>query len=330
MERYARQELFSEIGKEGQEVLRSKTAAIVGMGALGTVASELLARAGIGRLVLVDRDIVELSNLQRQCLYDESDVNKLKAIAAREKLHKINSFVGIESFAFNLDESTIDKLEAADLILDCTDNLEARFLINAYCRKNKKDCVFSAAAGSRGFVLAAGVNGNYCFNCVFGRAKNALTCDDLGILNGTSHTAASIQVTEAVKILLGKEYCRDLILFDLWNNSFDKVKVNRNESCEICNGNYENIARKSGTVGFTVAKCRTKAAFTAKPNKNIKLNLENLRKNFSVVMDTPILLVVNKDGFEVIVHGYGELVFKNTDDVDKIREIAQEIYGKGL
>jgi len=174
--RYLRQEIFREIGKKGQSKLRKSTVAIVGLGALGSVSAELLARAGIGKLIVIDRDIVELSNLQRQSLYDESDIGKPKAIAAKEKLSKINSEIKIDIFIDDLNRENIDKILSLrgkyidekfnkivennkknknniDLILDCTDNLETRFLVNDFSIKNKIPFIYSSAVGSKGYVF---------------------------------------------------------------------------------------------------------------------------------------------------------------------------------
>ena len=176
MERYEKQ--ITLIGSDAQEQLRKKTVTIIGVGAIGTVAAEQLTRSGIGKLVLIDHDIVELSNLQRQSLYYETDINKPKAEVAREKLKKINSEVEIEAHPINLSAENINKLTAG-IILDCTDNLETRFLINEHCKRNNIPWIHSAAAGSIGVVLP--ITNSYCFNCIFSNAKNALTCDDLGI-----------------------------------------------------------------------------------------------------------------------------------------------------
>src|SRR3989344_6084298 len=128
--RYSRQILLKEIGREGQKLLQDKKVAIVGVGALGTVAAELLARAGVGNLILVDRDMVEESNLQRQTLFDEKDIGKNKAAAAEQRIKKINSDIKVEFHSIHLNPQNIDVLQSADLILDCTDNLQTRFLIN--------------------------------------------------------------------------------------------------------------------------------------------------------------------------------------------------------
>src|SRR3989344_7380553 len=135
-ERYSRQTILPEIGAEGQNKIERAVVAIVGVGALGTVAAELLTRAGIGALILIDRDIVEESNLQRQTLYQEKDVGRSKAVAAKERLIKINSKAKVEIHAIHLNSVSIPVLERAQLVLDCADNLQTRFLINDFCRKN--------------------------------------------------------------------------------------------------------------------------------------------------------------------------------------------------
>mgnify|MGYP001594733519 CR=1 FL=1 len=149
--RYIRQEKF--IGKEKHDLLRKKTVSIVGLGALGSVASELLTRAGIKKLILIDRDFLELSNLQRQSLFEEKDIGKSKAVVLKEKLNEINKDVDIISYFDNLDNENIDLINS-DLILDCTDNLETRFLINEYSVKNKIPFIYGSAVGDSGACRA--------------------------------------------------------------------------------------------------------------------------------------------------------------------------------
>ena len=250
--RYIRQEIFSEIGKKGQSKLRKSSAAIVGLGALGSVSAELLARAGIGKLILIDRDIVELSNLQRQSLYDENDVRKPKAMAAKEKLNKINSDVEVDIFIDDLNYSNISKLiniKNVDLILDCTDNLETRFLINDFSAKNKIPFIYSSALGSKGYVfdIVPGKN-NPCLRCFLKDAAQLDTCETSGVLNTITHLIPSIQVNEAIKILLNKDYEKNLLFFDVWKNELMKIKVNKNKNCECCvKNNFEYLSWKKSS-----------------------------------------------------------------------------------
>ncbi len=320
MERYTGQVAF--LGEAEQKKLRAGKIVIVGVGALGTVAAELLVRAGIGELVLIDHDLVELPNLQRQSLYDESDVGKPKANVALAKLKRINSEVGVTGYAVHLNEKNLELLNS-DIVLDCTDNLETRFLINGYCLKNKIKWVHSAAAGAIGVVLP--ILGGYCFSCVYGNASKALTCREEGILNTASHMTGSVLATEAMKILFGKETV-GLIRFNVWENTFDIIKVKKDPSCSVCLG--KPMEKKE--FAFMVARCTTRAAYSAKPNKNVTLDLAKIKKKYETLLDTPIVVVIKIEGVEIVVHCYGELVFKEFYDEEKIKKIAKEIYGAGL
>ena len=256
--RYIRQEIFAEIGKKGQQKLRKSAVAVIGLGALGSVAAELLTRAGIGRLILIDRDIVELSNLQRQSLYDESDIGKPKAIAAKEKLNKINSEVKIDYFIDDLNYNNIEKIieiKNIDLILDCTDNLETRFLINDFSVKNKIPFIYSSAVGSKGYVFnVVPEKNNPCLKCFLKEAAQLDTCETTGVLNTITHIIPSVQVNEAIKILLDKDYEKNLLFFDVWKNELMKIKINKNKNCECCiTGNFEYLSGKKSSK--TIKMC---------------------------------------------------------------------------
>jgi len=249
--RYIRQEISGEIGKNGQEKLRKSTAAIVGVGALGSVSAELLARAGIGKLLLIDRDIVELSNLQRQSLFDENDIGKPKALAAKEHLSKINSDVEINFFIEDLNFENIRKIlnKNIDLVLDCTDNLETRFLINDFSIKNNLPFIYSSAVGSKGYVFNIIPNKTPCLRCFLKEASQLDTCETAGVLNSITNLISSIQSNEAIKILLGKGYEKNLLFFDVWKNDMSKIKINKNKSCICCNiKNYEYLDGKKYKV----------------------------------------------------------------------------------
>ena len=202
-ERYSRQVLLQEIGAEGQLLLQRKKVAIVGIGALGTVSSELLARAGVGSLLLVDRDVIEESNLQRQVLFDEDDLGKSKAAAAREKLEKINQHILIETKAIHLNNKNIGFLKEMDLVLDCTDNLETRFLINEFCKKEQIPWIYAAAIRTSGYVMPI-MPAGACLRCFLDTA-NLETCDTVGVLNTATVSIAALQTTLALKMLLHKE-----------------------------------------------------------------------------------------------------------------------------
>ena len=165
--RYSRQILLPEIGSEGQKRLQKSRAVVMGCGALGTNALSFLVRAGVGQVLVVDRDIVDLSNLQRQTLFTERDVGRPKAVVAKELLHEINSDVDIDGKAVDVSHLNIEKLvKGATVVLDATDNMDTRFLINDACAKHGVPWVYAGAVGVTGMVMPVVPKGP-CLRCVF-------------------------------------------------------------------------------------------------------------------------------------------------------------------
>jgi len=240
---YTRQMAFAEIGSAGQKRLSSSKVAIVGCGALGSTSAEILTRSGIGHLILIDRDIIEETNIQSQNLFRYKDIGKPKATTAKEILKKVNPEIRIEAFAVDLDSNNADLMDA-DLVLDCTDNFATRFLINDYCKKYSIPWVYCGVIGSKGSVLSFTPDCGYCFECVFGGSKSDDTCETEGVIAPAAHVAAALQAVEAIKILTGKKPLLELINFDLWDNSFFTFKVSQNDSCVACKGKFLNLNKK--------------------------------------------------------------------------------------
>lgn len=238
MNRYSTQETL--IGKEGQEKISRSTVAVVGLGALGSLSTQLLARSGIGKLIVIDRDYIELGNLHRQ-FFDEEDVGKPKATAVKEHLEKINSKVEVEDHFDNLDHTNAERLLKADLILDCTDNLETRFLINDISLKHKRPFIYAAALAESGYVYTIIPKERPCFECIFKEAKAAETCETAGVLNIITSAISVLQVNQAMKFILGKEVDPELFYFNSAKNSFDKIKVDKNPACEACKGIFKHL-----------------------------------------------------------------------------------------
>lgn len=236
-ERYSRQEILTEIKKEGQEKIRNSHVVIIGIGALGSVAAELLARAGVGRLTIVDRDVVELSNLQRQTIFTEKDVGKSKAVAAAQGLNKINSEVRIIPKAIHLTAHNCDFLSAADIILDCTDNLQTRFLINYYCHHQSKPWIYAAAIRTEGFIMPI-IPGGPCLRCFISTTPTE-TCATAGVLNTITSSTASHQATLALKIIaqgIKAVAENELIKIDVWENTIRKIIISKRNNCPVCLG----------------------------------------------------------------------------------------------
>ncbi len=237
--RYSRQEVYDFIGKKGQKKLLSSKVTIIGLGAIGSQVSSLLARAGIGHLILIDRDTIELSNLQRQALFNESDVGKPKAVQAKINLQKINSTIRIDSFDTDVNNDNIATLLAkADVILDCTDNMETRFLINDFALKNKIPWIYAGAIQSTAFIMNIIPGKTPCYSCVFSKPASLATCETSGVLGTSTSLVASLQVSEAIKILLEKNYAKELIHINLETNAFDKFKIKKRKDCPACEGHY--------------------------------------------------------------------------------------------
>ena len=217
MDRYIRQETF--IGKKAQKKLESSKVCIVGVGALGTLCAELLVRSGISSLVLIDYDLIELDNLQRQHLFGEKDVGKYKVRVAKKYLSKINSNVEIIEIKDAIDETNLELLES-NLVLDCVDNLETSYILNDYCKSKKIPFVFGSAIRNEGYILAVPE-----VRRVFRNVKTFEKCATQGVMNTITSLISSVQVNEAIKILIGKKPEKNLLRFDLEKNEFLKIKV---------------------------------------------------------------------------------------------------------
>lgn len=246
--RYARHEILPQIGLAGQRKLAASTVFIVGCGALGGFQAELLARAGLGRLRIADGDLVEWHNLHRQILFQESDAEShgLKARAAARRLREINSTIAIESLAVDVTPQNAQSLLAdSDIVLDATDNFETRYLINDVCIKLGKPWVYAGVMGTVGMVMpiVPALSGP-CLRCVIPTPPepgSMPTCETAGVLNSAVGVIASLEVTMALRILLGS-LPAEIGLFhaDIWNMSFSLMKVQRDPQCPCCGlGRFE-------------------------------------------------------------------------------------------
>ncbi|MFH0875745.1 MAG: HesA/MoeB/ThiF family protein [archaeon] len=239
-ERYSRQTILDKIGIAGQKKLSKSSVAVVGVGALGSSASQLLARAGIGKILLIDKDKLELHNLQRQILFKESDCGKNKAKIAASKLRKINPEIEVKYHHISLNKDNINFLLGYDIILGCTDNLESRFLINEFCVKNKIPWVHGGAIKTVGNLLNVIPSGP-CFRCIFTPSDFTETANNVGIVNSIPVIIGAMQAIEAIKIILGKEYEKKMLYYDVWTQTFFKITIAKNNKCPVCNNNFEFI-----------------------------------------------------------------------------------------
>ena len=236
--RYDRQIRVAQIGPTGQERLASSTVWIIGLGATGTYTAEQLTRTGVGHLLLVDDDLIELSNLQRQSLYSEADLGQPKVLAAKEKLRAINSEIRLESFQETFDKFLFEEMAVTtkpDLVLDCTDNFLVRELINDYCRKERLTFVFCAAAGTTGQVMALNPTIGPCLSCVFPNLT-ALeqSCETIGVVTPLIPLVSSLQVGLALRILTEPGFAdwSSLRVVDVWGLEMSKFSIPKH--CALC------------------------------------------------------------------------------------------------
>lgn len=246
--RYARQEIFAGIGPEGQEKIKKGRVAVLGLSGLGTITSEILVRAGVGFIRIVDGEYIEMVELQRHNIFTEQDaLNETpKAVSAERYLKQLNSDTVIESIISDINSSNIDSLiEDVDVVIDAADSMETRLLVNEACRALKKPWIYGGALASSGMTVnfMPGPD-DPCLKCFLGEDVyedgEQPTCATVGVLMSTISTIASQQAGEALKILVGSDSIRkDIFMFDLWENSFDLMPIEKDPDCPVCAGKYE-------------------------------------------------------------------------------------------
>jgi molybdopterin-synthase adenylyltransferase len=333
-ERYSRQIIYKGIGEEGQHAIAKGKIIIIGLGALGSHVADILVRAGVGYLSLIDRDVVEIHNLHRQTLFNENDLKKTipKAEAAKKKLKKVNSNIKILSKTLDLNPSNIESLvRNYDLIIDCTDNFETRFLINDVAMKLKIPWIYGAAAGSMGMTMNIFPNKTACLRC----AINSLptpgatnTCENIGIIPSIASTIASIQANEAIKILIySTAISEELITINLWNNHFTKIKIPKDNYCSCCNGHYEFLQNKESKEFLSI--CGS-GAIQYKPKGNFNLDLKNLKiklKNFGKINLAENVLKFKNQEDELLIFEDGRMIIYGLKDTGRIKSIYSKYIG---
>ncbi len=335
MDRYSRQILVERIGEAGQEKLAKSSVLLVGCGALGTVIANNLIRAGIGYMKVVDRDYVELDNLQRQMLFDEEDVEKgmPKAVAAVDKLHKINSSVKIEAEVKDVNQKNIEELiKDVDIVLDATDNFEIRLLINDACFKHNIPWIYGAAISSYGMTMNIIPKMTACFRCIISSLPapgSVDTCDTVGVLNAITSLIASLESNEAIKILLGdRDLNRELLVIDLRDNSFDKIPVKKRGDCPLCrDGKFEYLDKKGPSKAI---KLCGREMIQITPQREMEIPLEHLKGKLERIGDASylgFLLKFRVDKYELIIFPDGRAFVKGVSDTETARSLYAKYIG---
>lgn len=337
--------LFSGIGYSGQQRLAESTVLLVGCGALGCVLADSMVRAGVGCVRLVDRDFVELSNLQRQILFTEADVHEQlpKAVAAERRLRQINSEVRIEAVVADVDYAGVTELaKDASLILDGTDNFEVRYLINDVSLELNIPWIFTGCTGSAGQVMPVFPHRSACLRCLMPFPPppgSTETCDTAGVLGPAVSVMASLQAAIAIRILAGHadDVPHRLHVVDVWDTSFRSVDLGplrAGRTCPACDAG-ERAWLKGQFRSTSTILCGRNAVQITPPEK-LQLSLdeltERLRASGDVTANSFLVRVTlpgwnDRDSMELTIFPDGRAIVRGTDDPAVARSVYSRCVG---
>ncbi|MFC0271948.1 thiazole biosynthesis adenylyltransferase ThiF [Metabacillus herbersteinensis] len=338
MERYSRQTLFSPIGETGQEKLRNKHVFVLGAGALGTANAEMLVRAGVGELTIVDRDYVEWSNLQRQQLYIEQDAKDRipKAIAAKKRLTEINSEVKINAYIEDVTAANIESwLKGVSVLIDATDNFETRLLMNDAALKHRIPWIYGGCVGSYGLSFTIIPNKTPCLHCLLKHLPfDGMTCDTVGVISPAITMVSAHQTTEALKLLVEdeKNVRSKLVSFDLWKNQYSSINMERlkNDECPSCG--------TSPIYPYLTAEKSTKAAVLCgrdtvqlRPAEGQSITLKRIAERVKPLADSylenPFLLSFTVGSHRIVLFQDGRALIHGTKDIKEAKTIYHRYIG---
>jgi adenylyltransferase/sulfurtransferase len=335
LDRYVRQMRYPPFGEAGQRRLAKSSVLVCGCGALGSVLADSLVRAGVGLVRIVDRDFVEISNLQRQVLFDEEDVRRQlpKAIAAAEKLRKINSQIAIDAVVADVDHTNVEQLaDGVEMIVDGTDNFEIRFLLNDYAVRRNVPWVYGGCLGAEGQTMTILPGETPCLRCLMQECPppgTTPTCDTAGILGPIVSVIASIEAIEALKVLSGnrQSISRNLTVIELWDNRIRQVDVSslRDQvDCPACkHRDFPWLAGKYGSQ--TAVLCGRNAVQLTHTGVAVSLgDLARQLEGVGKLSNNPFLLRLKVDQYEITVFPDGRAIIGGTDDV----AVAKTVYAK--
>ena len=323
--------LFSGIGEDGQARLLTSRAVIVGCGAIGAAAANLLVRAGVGRVRIIDRDFVEPSNLQRQTLFDEADAREAlpKAIAAERKLRSINSAITVEGVVADLNPRNAPELLAGfDLILDGTDNFETRFLVNDFAVSSGLPWIYAAAVASYGLTMTILPGVTPCLACLLETQRQGLeeTCDTVGVLGSIVNLIASLEVADALKLLSGRaeQLHGRLISCDVWSGRFQSVRVARNPDCRVCV--RREFSYLEGEAQPHITMCGRDSVQIHERGRALDLAAlrTHLARTIADVRQNDFLLRFRIPPYEMTVFADGRAILKGTKDP----AVARSVYAR--
>lgn len=337
-DRYSRHELFAPIGKEGQRRLGERHVLIIGAGALGTGNAEILVRAGVGKVTIVDRDYVDWSNLQRQQLYTEEDaIQRMpKAAVAAERLKKINSSIEIEAKIMDVTPVEIESLtEGIDLMIDASDNFDIRMIMNDISQKKQIPWIYGAVLGSYGISYAIIPGKTPCLSCLMETIPiGGATCDTVGVIAPAVQMVVTLQTAEALKWLTGNEEAMSgrLTSFDLWKNEYASIRVDKlkKEDCPSCGVRAQYPFLSASNLSRTAVLCG-RDTVQIRPPKPQSLDLDALGESLSSlglkVERNPYLLAFQPDHRRLVAFRDGRVLVHGTKDTAEARSLYHRYFG---
>ncbi|MFX3623621.1 MAG: thiazole biosynthesis adenylyltransferase ThiF [Ectobacillus sp.] len=336
--RYSRQILFPPIGNAGQNKLQKKHVLIIGAGALGSANAEMLARAGVGTITIADRDYVEWSNLQRQQLYSEQDVQEQlpKAIAAKRRLEAINSDVTIRVYVKDMMARELEQLiKDVDVIVDATDNFETRFIINDISQKYKIPWIYGACVGSYGLSYTIVPGQTPCLSCLLQNVPlGEATCDTAGIISPAVSMVVAHQVAETLK-LLTESYSAlrtGLVSFDIWKNEYSSVNVQsfKNAGCPSCGADAVYPYLQSGNVSKTTVLCG-RDTVQIRPAHAVSVALDQHAKRLENIVEQLVynryLLSFTVEGKRFVLFKDGRVLVHGTKNETEAKQLFHRYFG---
>lgn len=331
-ERYSRQIRFQGLGERGQEKLLESRAVIVGCGALGSFHAGALARAGVGALTVIDRDYLEPSNLQRQWLFEESDVQNAlpKAAAVATHIQAINTACQVDAHIADLTSSNVeDLLDGADVILDGCDNFETRYLINDYAVSRAIPWIYGGAVGSYGIVMPVAPGETACLACLYPQppAGAQPTCETAGVLNPVTSMVASLQCAEATKVLVGEPFSRRITTLDVWTGVIRQInQPPRDPDCRVCGrGEFEYLTAKKRAP---VSLCGRNAVQIHERQRPLDLvALRRELERLGAVRANEFALRFFPEPYEMTVFPDGRAIIKGTTDIGVARSLYARYIG---
>ena len=333
-ERYSRQILFAGLGEAGQRRLLEARAVIAGCGALGSVQAGMLARAGVGHIRLIDRDYVEWSNLQRQCLFEESDAAEglPKAVAAARRLASVNSGIEVTPVVADLTHANVEELLGdAGVVLDGTDNFEARYLINDFCVSRGIPWIYGGAVGSYGLTMPVIPGRTSCLKCVYPEPPSGAqpTCETAGVLNTVPAVVGSLQSADAIRILCGRadEISPRITTLDLWTGVIRQLhQPDRDPQCLACG--QRRFVHLEGAGRAPVSLCGRNAVQIHERARPVDLQLlKQALAPLGEVRANEFALRFFPSPYEMTIFPDGRAIIKGTNDVGLARSLYARYVG---